>query len=343
MKVLHVLKSSIYSGAEHVVCTIIKNMPDEYECLYLSQKGPIEQRLRKEHIAYKGVDKLTVSNIKKTIKEFQPDIVHAHDFTASVLCAMACASKQKLISHIHCNPKWIQSRNLKTILYHMACKKFDRIVTVSDAIKEEYIYASDVKDKFVTLGNPFSADEVIEKSKQSDSMPECDVIYVGRLSDEKNPLCFIGIIAKLKEKKDDIFAIMTGDGDLKDECECLIQNKSLQDNIMMVGFQENPYVYMKKAKVICIPSKWEGFGLVALEAMALGVPVVCSGVGGLQALLDNEYCVVSSSIAEYAEKIWEILEHEKNVLLRKNTLQEHAIQFSNVEKYKDKLIEIYGG
>ena len=203
MKVLHVLKSSIYSGAEHVVCTIIKNMPDEYECLYLSQKGPIEQRLRKEHIAYKGVDKLTVSNIKKTIKEFQPDIVHAHDFTASVLCAMACASKQKLISHIHCNPKWIQSRNLKTILYHMACKKFDRIVTVSDAIKEEYIYASDVKDKFVTLGNPFSVDEVIEKSKQSDSMPECDMIYVGSLSDEKNPLCFIEIIDKLKEKKND--------------------------------------------------------------------------------------------------------------------------------------------
>ena len=87
MKVLHILNSNKYSGAENVVITIIKNMPQNFECCYLSCSGPIEKTLLENGIRFKLVDKLSINAIKRVVKEFSPDIIHAHDFKASVLAS----------------------------------------------------------------------------------------------------------------------------------------------------------------------------------------------------------------------------------------------------------------
>ena len=87
MKVIHVLNSNRYSGAENVAITIIKELNNEMDCLYACPRGPIEEILKKENIKYIPIKKLSIREINKVIKEYNPDIIHAHDFRASIICS----------------------------------------------------------------------------------------------------------------------------------------------------------------------------------------------------------------------------------------------------------------
>lgn len=341
MKILYVLKSNSYSGAEHVVCTIIKNLPPGDEGIYISTKGPIEERLCKEGIAYYGLDRFDVRSLRTVIRRYQPDIVHAHDFTASVMCALACGKKQKLISHIHCNPSWLQNRNSKTLTYLVASRRFDKIVIVSDSIRWEYCYAGKMADQFVTLGNPFSMQEILDKSEEKTDVPSCDVIWVGRLSGEKNPIFFLDIIAETKKEKPHIKAVMIGDGQLRQSCRDRIREQGLQENVIMTGFQENPYVYMKQAKMICIPSHWEGFGLSALEAMALGKPVVASPAGGLCQLVNDKCGKLCSTQEDFVREIIQLMDDEVVYRGKSDGAEEQAARYDNVGQYIKRMVQIY--
>ena len=273
MVILHILNSRIYSGAEHVVCSIIKNLPKDCKCVYLSPKGNIQERLEKEGIEYYGVDKLSVKTVKRAMEEIKPDIIHAHDFRASVIAAEAAKGKIKVISHLHNNPPWLKKMCINSLIYKHYAPVFWCILVVSDSVEKEYRYAEKIADKVQVVGNPFSVKEIGARGKEKIE-ENYDLLLVGRLTEQKNPLEFIEILKDLKDEKQlKVKAAMIGVGELYEICEKKIQQYGLQENLKMLGFQENPYKYMATSKVLCMPSKWEGFGLVALEAMSLGCPV----------------------------------------------------------------------
>ena len=109
VRVLHVLNTGSYSGAENVVITIINNLKsyENIQCTYLSLNGDIKERLEKENIDYYPVEKLSIKNLKKAIKILNPDIIHAHDYTATLISSL-CFTKAKIIAHIHNNSPWIK-------------------------------------------------------------------------------------------------------------------------------------------------------------------------------------------------------------------------------------------
>lgn len=362
MRVLHFLKSNIYSGAEHVVCMMIHHMPQEDECYYVSPNGPITQRLQEEHINHIVLDKMIPSKIRKLIREMQPDVVHAHDFTASVVVAYACKKVRltsgkhpKVISHLHCNPTWLQCKNVKTTLYRIASCWMDDILTVSDAIAEEYVFHEQIPCKITTMGNPFSIQEIIQSVDTKDMEAEklrSDILYAGRLSQPKNPLGFLAIIAELRAQMDmtRMHVIMIGDGELKSQCETYIEKNHLREIVTMVEFQRNPYVYMSNTKVLIMPSEWEGFGLVALEAMTLGVPVVCSGVGGLKEIVNDScgkivdrviYNSQEEQIIQYVDEIKQLLSDELYYQTKSDSAKQRAEAFDNVDRYMECLLSIY--
>lgn len=81
MKILHLLASDRFSGAENVVCQIIEmfKADDEFEMVYCSPRGQIETALKEKGIKFLPIKKLTPLHLAKILKEYQPDIVHAHD------------------------------------------------------------------------------------------------------------------------------------------------------------------------------------------------------------------------------------------------------------------------
>lgn len=362
MRVLHFLKSNIYSGAEHVVCMMIHHMPREDECYYVSPDGPISQRLKEEHINHVVLNKMTPSHVKNLVCEMQPDVIHAHDFTASVVVAYACKNisfafgkRPKVISHLHCNPTWLQSRNAKTILYRMASRWMDDILTVSDAIAEEYVFRDHLSCKVTTMGNPFSIQEIrqsVDGNNVDEDNVHFDILYVGRLSQPKNPLGFLAIIDELRTQMDmtGMRVMMVGDGELRSQCETYIAQHQLIGLVTMVGFQRNPYVYMAHTKVLVMPSEWEGFGLVALEAMAFGVPVVCSGAGGLKEIVNDSYGKIvdramynskEEEIIQYVDEIKLLLSDELYYQTKSNNAMQRAESFDNVDRYMECLLSVY--
>ena len=83
-RVLHLLPSGGYSGAENVVCTIIDN-DSKYDMLYCSPNGKINEILKERNIKHIDIGKLTPRNVKRVCDENDIDILHAHDYKASFI------------------------------------------------------------------------------------------------------------------------------------------------------------------------------------------------------------------------------------------------------------------
>ncbi|WP_405374369.1 glycosyltransferase [Pseudobutyrivibrio sp.] len=342
--ILHVIKSNIYSGAENVVCQIIKGLSGREEFVYMAPHGPIEDKLRSIGLinCYRGIDKLSVYEIKKAVEELHPDVVHAHDFTASVLCGIALKGKVPVISHLHCNPLWLKNPlHPKSFSYYFANKWYAHIITVSDSIAEEYCYASKLKCPITTMGNPFSTEAVLKAaSEEPDSDINSDLLYVGRFNQAKNPLGAIKIFESLPDK-DSLIFMMVGNGELLDECKEYVSSHDLSDRIIFEGYQENVYKYMNKTKVLLMPSIFEGFGLVALEAMTLGKPVVCSGVGGLTDIVNDSCGYICNDINSYGDSISELLRNASIYSSKSEGAIRQAQVFDNSNAYCDQLYGIY--
>ena len=160
-----------------------------------------------------------------------------------------------------------------------------------------------------------------------------NMICFGRLNDEKNPFDFIEIINKLK--KNDLRCVMIGDGTLKNECEQLIKKYDLGKVIDMVGFKENPFPYIKNSKIGIMPSKYEGFGITAVESLVLEKPVLNSGVGGLKKIFENNPEYICKSIDDYVEKINNIDKYSSKKIDISN--------YTDLTKWKRLIEEVYGG
>ena len=135
---------------------------------------------------------------------------------------------------------------------------------------------------------------------------------------------------------------MVGDGELENSCIREIQRLGLENEITMHGFQPNPYKFMADSKVMILPSKWEGFGLVAMEAMSLGVPVVCTGVGGLKEFVfDGKNGFVCKGIDEIVGAVKKLLtDNELWEYMSCNAINT-AKTMNDFEVYITKIKELY--
>lgn len=99
------------------------------------------------------------------------------------------------------------------------------------------------------------------------------IVSCGRLVSQKG---FNILIDAISELPDDIKLILVGDGKDKVKLARQVQQLKLQERVELVGYDRNPYRYIAKADLFIMPSLWEGFGIVLIEAMALGIPTIAS-------------------------------------------------------------------
>ncbi len=342
-KVMHILNSKKFSGAEKVAIDIIKitNLEDEIKSFYMSPEGEIEKKLEKEEIQYIGVQKLSLKNVKKVCKEYSPDIIHAHDFKASIFSVFA-NKKVRLISHIHKNDPRMKKINIFSIIYLLTAFRYNKIIFVSESIEDEFIFRKILKDKIQVMPNPINTAEIWKKSNEYSVECKYDIIYLGRLSKEKNPLEFISVVEKIKKQKNNIQCAMIGDGPLKEECIKKIHEYNLESTIKMMGFIENPYPIIKNAKIMCITSSWEGFGIAAVEALTLGTPVVAKKVGGLTQIIDSNCGYLVKDEEDAKRNIIELLTNERILNEKSKNAKKRAEKFNNIEEYKKQILKIYG-
>jgi glycosyltransferase involved in cell wall biosynthesis len=111
------------------------------------------------------------------------------------------------------------------------------------------------------------------------------VVAVGRLSDQKNPLLLVRSAEAVAREVPNAQFAWVGDGDLRPDVEDAIARAGLQDRWTITGWLANPYPVLARASVFVLPSRYESFGYVTLEAMVLGRPVVATDVAGSRDLV----------------------------------------------------------
>lgn len=342
LRVLHVLKSSIYSGAESVVITIVQQMRDGYDMAYLATAGDIKGVLEQEEISHYLLKEYTWNNIYNVIKIFKPDIVHAHDFVASILCA-SMPGRFRLISHLHHNPPWARRWGIKSLVYMLSSMRISKILTVSRGAYGDIIFMKILHRKMEVIGNPIDIKKIQILGNQCETAKQYDLLFVGRFVNEKNPKGFIEIVNELYKEKHNIKCAMLGTGVLWDECRSLIDSYGLQDCIDLLGFEKNPYMYMQASRLLCITSEREGYGLVAAEANVLGVPVISTRNGGVTELFGFQAMELCNDLAEFPQRILEILNNDDKYELWKTRAMERRKKFVTIEEYIDRMKIIYEG
>lgn len=341
LKILHLLNTNKFSGAENVVCTIIKNFGNKYDMCYCSPQGTIVDKLTEENIKYCPIKKLSYFEIRKTVKQLKPDIIHAHDNRATVIASFF-VKKAKVISHIHGNNKIMNSLNLKTMLFNFCSKKVDKIIWVSDSSYDGYYFKKNVKNKSVILYNVIDDKDIIKKSQLYECSKKYDLIFLGRLGYPKNPARLIEIIKLIREKKKNISVAIVGDGQDKKNVENLINSYNLTKNISLYGFQTNPYPILKNSKILIMTSIYEGTPMCALEALSLGKPIVATPVDGLKkVVVSNKNGYLSNSNGSLCNYIVNVLNNKKLY----NDISKNARlvfdNFNDISKYLDLLEDIY--
>lgn len=339
-KVLHIIPTYNYSGAENVAISIINYLKDDYDFDYCSFDGNTKIILSKQNINFICLKKFNIFSVRKIIKAGNYDIVHAHDYRASCICRFAF-TKAKLISHIHNNNLWIKKLNFNSILYLLSSFGFSSILTVSHSIENEYIFSSAIRSKIVCIGNPVSRNKIILNVTNNDFIKKYDICCVGRITDAKDPLRFANLINEIKKSKKDVKAIWVGDGELKNEFERKIKHLKLTQNIKLVGRKDNPYPYMAQSRIFMLSGKWEGYGLAAYEALSLGLPCVVSNVGGLPEIVDGSCGKLCNSDDDFIKFVIKLLNNEDILkFYSKNAIQK-SLKLENIDNYMSVIKKIY--
>ena len=341
-KILHLLASNKFSGAENVACEIIQHTPSEYNSMYCSPPGDINDVLKSKNITKIDILSLSKAELRRVVKNHNPDTIHAHDFRASIL-ASKFHRRAKIISHIHQKPEWLNKPfDIRSVVYRTRVRNIDLVLLVTHAVKNTMLFRKISSNKLTVLHNFIDKNKIVKLSK-SVKTKRYDIAFCGRLEDIKQPLDFIKIVEEVKKYNSKVKAVIVGDGSLRNACNEHIEKHDLTKSITMTGFVNNPYPYIKNSKYLVITSKNEGFGLVAAEATMLNTAVVSYLIPAISELLgDNEAYRLSSynSIANFIEK--------DDSISRKNRIRQAAGNLSkstyDSERDFDNLIyEIYKG
>lgn len=317
MKVMHVLNSRIYSGAEKVVCQIIHAFQGEVEMVYCSPESDIVRKMVEgQGVTYLPMKTMSVSELSRVIREQKPDLIHAHDMRAGFFSALCCG-KIPLVSHIHNNAYDARGLSPKTVGYLLAGFRAKHIFWVSQSSFDGYAFHKLFAKKSSVLYNVIDTDEIDTKLSQDSNTYDYDLIYVGRLTYQKNPQRLLRLCARLKRDKPDLKVAIVGTGELEEELKALSQELNLEDTVHFLGFQPNPIKMVACSKAMILTSRWEGTPMCALEAMALGTPVVSTPSDGMKDLLTDG---VSGYLTESDEqmavdllKIFTQPEHRKHL------------------------------
>lgn len=344
-KIMHLISTDVFSGAENVACQIINGFSNdkEYKMIYASKIGDNKKSLEDRAIPYYELDKFNYKCIKKAIQEFKPDIIHAHDIKASIMATLFY-KKSLVISHIHGNHENMRKLNLKTFLYNMVSRKISKIIWVSKSCLDDYYYSNKIQDKSMILYNVINPEELEKKAKLDKNSYSYDLIYLGRLSYPKNPIRLIEVIKEIIIQRPSTTVAIVGTGELEQEVKEAINKYKLEKNITFFGFQSNPYKILKSSKIMMMTSRYEGTPMCALEAFACGLPIISTPTDGLKELInDGKNGYIGETNELLSKKALYLLNNEKIYNQIVNQVKKDNKEINNIQKYLSDINKIYEG
>ncbi len=276
--------------------------------------------------------KIGASIIESNENKSAVDIIYVHDWmVGSAAVNLASRYRKPLVATIH-STEFERSQGIKKE-YQMRIheveeqlvKLSDHVIVCSESMEGEIQDLFGVTGKISVIQNgvdvskfDFFVDREAIKEKFCGSKRSKMILFLGRLVYQKGVHVLIGamprILSSYSRVKRDVKLVIVGEGSMRKQLERDAAYLDVSKNIVFTGYQDDHTVrsLLKAVDVVVVPSLYEPFGIVVLEAMAAKAPVVASDVGGLSELISDaeDVKVPPNNSERVAEGIVKILSED---------------------------------
>ena len=237
---------------------------------------------------------------RRAVRSAAPDLVWVNSLYNPWAAAGARLAGAPVVWHLHEASLREPLGSLVAALLGWAAT---RLVVVSDFVAGGYRQYPWLRDRIVVAPNPFldrsepvagesfgqspspegAASDTGPPGERARSAAPFTVGYIGQLEPRKRAPDLVAAVARVPGVR----GLIVGDGKARDAVEAMIRSAGVADRVQLVGFQADVVPWLRRFDCMAIPSVREPFGLVALEAMAAGVPVIAARSGALPDVLGD--------------------------------------------------------
>lgn len=367
MRILHIIPSLNKGGAERLVlniCNELTNHP-KVEVMLITFRAENAYQFLTETINWKvipsrvspslsGKMNVNVLKLQKTIEAFNPDIIHSHLFETEIILSQINFSSTKYFVHFHDNMVQFENMTWKTIIAkHLFINYFEKRIVLKSYKKRIVCFIGISQSTFSYLQHvlPTTFQKIFFHNSIDISLfhpldkigNQLRISMIGSLVDKKGQALAIETLSELRKRGIDIHLDLLGEGPDRHKLESLVEEYELNDKIHIHGNVDHPEFILNNSFLYIHTAKYEPFGLVILEAMACGLPVVCTDGKGNRDLIQegaNGFMVWERDPKLLADKIELLI----NDVEKRKEMGIYARKFSEdfgIEQYVNKLIELY--
>ncbi|MEM2772745.1 MAG: glycosyltransferase family 4 protein [Candidatus Pacearchaeota archaeon] len=369
MKILSIISPVKFGGGERVLLDqgkVFKEKGIDYIIVCLNRSKEFENFLEKEKIKFYNLSNIvfkqtptkkeylflffkllpSILKLRKIIKKENPDILISNGFPSVFLVILAILGL-RLKSKIFYVHHFLKSKEgfLIRKIYLWFLKKYKKIIAVSSLTEQTLKKAfPELKEKILTIPNGidtkrFDIPETKEQLRKNLNLPEGIFgICIGRLTAFKNQKFLIKVAKEIQ--RDDFYVLILGDGDEYENLEKEIKKEKLEQRVKLLGFVDSEFVsyYLKASDLFLFPSLKEGFGIVVLEAMAVGLPVVI-----FKEIYINEFgnnILVANNEKEFINYTKRLIDDEKFRKEIGEKLKQDALKL-DIKNVVEKYLEVF--
>lgn len=367
MKILHLIPTLNKGGAERIVLDMcIELVRQKHEVKLVALHPENQYEFLTQSLDYTVVEtqvelslwrknRVDVSALQQMIDAFQPDVIHSHLFEAEMNLTFCTFSEHtKRIIHFHDNMIQMERFNLKTFTNKKKLTNwYERklvlkslpIKTVAIGISKDsiqyirYNLADKINAQFLHNAIDLHRFDEVSKNKKNTG----NLVMVGSLIPVKGHQLALQTMVELKSRNINSQLIIIGDGSLRTTMEDEVRNLNLKDLVLFKGMVDQPEVIVSNSSIFLHTSFSEAFGLVLVEAMACGLPVVCTDGKGNRDLIhegENGFMIWERDPKLLADKVQFLLENETERQRMGENAHRFAQQFG-MEAYVDRLLNAY--
>lgn len=352
MKIIQVMPEFGLAGAEVMAENLAYGLKAKgHEVLMISlysMHTAITNRLEKNGIIIKylgkkkGFDASVVLKMRKIIKEFKPDILHTHRYVLPYAFFASIGIAVKRVHTIHN----IAEREVPPKQLPIQKVLFKNLKVIPVAITPitqksiEELYGLN-QNKIPLVYNGIDLTQCIAK-KNTQFGSQIKILHVGRFAPQKNHEMMVEAFADVVRDYPHCVLDLVGDGDLVNSVRKKVIMLGIKEKVHFVKLLDMVYEKMSESDIFILPSKYEGMPISLIEAMATGLPIVATSVGGVPDMIENgkSGILVGVSKEEIAKGIVMLIEDST---LRDNISQgakQRAVQFS-LENMTKAYIDVY--
>ena len=293
VNIAHLVSPTKFYGKEQWILALVKHIDrSRFKSIVISlskeNDSPFLQELRRVDVECETVnhagrfDPLIFSELRGLLEQHRVHILHTHDYKSDIVGFIA--GRNSNVTELSTPHGWSNRRDFKLQIYQLldrlVLRRFDHVAPLSTQLAESLCRL------------PSSRVTLIPNFIDLSSLPE-PVEYDSR------QFCYIGRLINLKRVEDAIKALqytedrgihlsIVGDGGMSNWLQAFASRENVSSRVSFLGFRSDAISILNASAGLVIPSLTEGVSRVAMEAMALGKPVIGTDIPGLRELIEND-------------------------------------------------------